>query len=96
MTVGIGLPSFNGGTYVEDAISSLRAQTYGDFVIACTDDASTDGTPDILERHAAEDPRIQVRRIPTRRGMVENWLAAYRFARELNPVHALLRVGWRP
>ncbi len=83
--VGIGVPSFNGGAYVEEAISCLRAQTYGDFVIACTDDASTDGTPDVLERHAAEDPRIRVRRSPTRRGMVENWIAAYRFARELSP-----------
>jgi glycosyltransferase involved in cell wall biosynthesis len=85
VTVGIGVPSYNGGAYVEEAISSLRAQTYGDFVIACTDDASTDGTPDVLERHAAEDPRIKVRRNPTRLGMVENWLAAYRFARELSP-----------
>ena len=85
MTVGIGVPSFNGGAYVEEAIASLRAQTYGDFVIACTDDASTDGTPDVLERHGAEDPRIRVRRNPTRLGMVENWLAAYRFARELSP-----------
>ena len=85
MTVGIGVPSYNGGTYVEEAISSLRAQTYDDFVIACTDDASTDGTPDILERHAAEDPRVRVSRSPSRRGMVENWLAAYRFARELSP-----------
>ena len=85
MSVGIGVPSFNGGTYVEEAISSLRAQTYSDFVIACTDDASTDGTPEILERHAAEDPRIRVRRNPVRLGMVDNWLAAYRFARELSP-----------
>jgi len=85
MTVGIGLPSYNGAAYVEEAISSLRAQTYGDFVVACTDDASTDGTPDVLERHAAEDPRIRVRRSPTRRGMVDNWIAAYRFARELSP-----------
>lgn len=85
MTVAIGLPSHNGVAYVEEAISSLRAQTFGDFVIACADDASTDGTPDVLERHAAEDPRVSVRRCPTRRGMVENWLAAYRFARELRP-----------
>jgi glycosyltransferase involved in cell wall biosynthesis len=85
VTVGIGLPSCNGGAYVEEAISSLRAQTYGDFVVACTDDVSTDGTADILERHAAEDPRIRVQRSATRRGMVDNWIAAYRFARELSP-----------
>jgi glycosyltransferase involved in cell wall biosynthesis len=85
VTVGIGLPSYNGAAHVDEAIASLRAQTYGDFVIACADDASTDGTPDILERHAAEDPRIRVQRSATRRGMVGNWIAAYRFARELSP-----------
>ncbi len=84
-SVGIGLPSYNGGRFVEEAISSLRAQTYDDFVIACSDDASTDGTPDVLERYASEDPRIRVRRSAIRRGMVGNWIAAYWFARELSP-----------
>jgi glycosyltransferase involved in cell wall biosynthesis len=83
--VAIGLPSHNGSDYVEEAIASLRAQTYTNFVIACSDDASTDGTADILARHAAEDPRIRLRRSSARRGLTENWLSAFRFARELNP-----------
>jgi glycosyltransferase involved in cell wall biosynthesis len=84
-TVGIGLPSYNGSAYVEEAIESLRAQTYPDFVLACSDDGSTDGTPDILARHANEDPRILVRRNPARVGLVQNWLSAFRLAREAAP-----------
>ena len=83
--VGIGLPSCNGGPYVEEAIASLRAQTYSDFVLACTDDASTDGTADVLARHASEDPRIRVERSSSSKGLVQNWLAAFRLAREINP-----------
>jgi glycosyltransferase involved in cell wall biosynthesis len=84
-TIGIGLPSYNGSAYVEAAIESLRAQTYQDFVLACSDDASTDGTPDILARHADEDPRMVIRRSPTRVGLVQNWRSAFRLARDATP-----------
>jgi glycosyltransferase involved in cell wall biosynthesis len=84
-TVGIGLPSYNGSAYVEEAIESLRAQTYSHFVLACSDDASTDGAPEILARYAREDERILVRRSPTRLGLVKNWLSAFRLAREASP-----------
>jgi glycosyltransferase involved in cell wall biosynthesis len=84
-TVGIGLPSYNGAAYVEEAIASLRAQTHRDFVLACSDDASTDGTPEILARHASEDPRMLIRRSATRLGLVQNWLSAFRLAREAAP-----------
>ena len=83
--VGIGLPSHNGSKYVDEAIRSLRAQTYTDFVIACSDDASSDETPEILARHASQDPRMRVRCHATRQGMVENWRSAFRLARELSP-----------
>jgi glycosyltransferase involved in cell wall biosynthesis len=83
--VGIGLPSFNGSRYVEEAVTSLRAQTYTDFVLACSDDASTDGTPEILERHASEDARVRVRRSSVRQGLIQNWVSAFRLARQHCP-----------
>jgi glycosyltransferase involved in cell wall biosynthesis len=83
--VGIGLPSFNGSRYVDEAVASLRAQTYTDFVLACSDDASTDGTPEILDRHASEDARMRIRRSSERQGLIQNWVSAFRLAREHCP-----------
>ena len=79
--VAIGLPSFNGEDHLDAALTSLRAQSYGEFVLACHDDASSDRTVEILERHAAEDPRIVVERAERRVGMIGNWRASFLLAR---------------
>ncbi len=53
---------------LEEAIASVRAQTFGDWELCLVDDGSTD--PEIiaaLERHAASDPRIHAR-APRARG----------------------------
>lgn len=47
--VGIILPAYNQGAYVDDAIESLRRQTFQDFEVTLLDDGSNDGsTPDKL------------------------------------------------
>lgn len=54
----IGLPVYNGERYVRQAIDGLLAQTYGDFELIISDNASNDNTIDIVR--AYEDPRIRV------------------------------------
>ena len=49
----------NGVPYLESAIESIRAQTYRDWEFIIVDNASSDGTPEIVERIARIDPRIQ-------------------------------------
>lgn len=58
--VSIVLPVHNGAAYLEQAISSIRSQTFRDFELICVDDGSTDETPEILARHARSDFRIRV------------------------------------
>ena len=58
-TVSIGLPVYNGENYLRQAIDSLLAQTFTDFELIISDNASTDGTSKIIEQYAARDPRIK-------------------------------------
>lgn len=49
-TVGVFMPAYNHGEYVEEAIQSLKAQTFQDFVVHIVDDGSNDGkTPKKLK-----------------------------------------------
>lgn len=57
--VTIGLPVYNGEDFLEEAIGSIRAQTYEDFELVVSDNASTDRTREIVADHAAEDQRVR-------------------------------------
>jgi glycosyltransferase involved in cell wall biosynthesis len=54
------MPVHNAEAYLRDAMSSVFAQTFGDFEFIVVDDGSTDSTPSILE--ACTDPRLRVLR----------------------------------
>jgi glycosyltransferase involved in cell wall biosynthesis len=53
------MPVFNGEPYLREAIDSIQAQTYGDFELIISDNASTDATRDICEEYASRDSRIR-------------------------------------
>ena len=58
--VSIIIPSYNHERFVGRAIESALTQTYQDFEIVITDDASTDGSVEILSSYARQDPRIKL------------------------------------
>ncbi len=60
--VSVLLPVHNGAEFVESALRSVMAQTLREIEILVVDDASTDATPEILARLAAEDPRLRILR----------------------------------
>lgn len=71
--VSIGLPVYNGERYLAEAIDAILAQTYRDFELIISDNASTDGTQAICERYAAADPRVRYDRLETNLGAAPNY-----------------------
>lgn len=71
--VSIGLPVFNGDAYLEVALASLVNQTYENLEIIICDNASTDGTAEIVEKFARKDGRIKYYR------QVKNMGATYNY-----------------
>jgi glycosyltransferase involved in cell wall biosynthesis len=61
-TVSIGLPVWNGSRYLGEAIESILAQTFTDFELIVSDNASTDDTAEIIQRYAALDSRVRYHR----------------------------------
>ena len=70
--VTIGLPVYNGEDYLEEALDGLLGQTFADFELVISDNASTDRTAGICHTYAARDPRIRYVRQPTNLGAVAN------------------------
>ena len=59
-TVDVLIPAFNAASTVESSVRSIMAQTLTDLRIIVVDDGSTDATPEILDRLAREDSRLQI------------------------------------
>lgn len=57
--ISIIVPVYNVAPYLRQCLDSLVGQTYRDIEIICVDDGSTDESGEILDRYAADDPRIR-------------------------------------
>ena len=57
--VSIGLYVHNGEPFLEQTLVSILAQTFADFELIISDNASTDRTAEIAQAYAARDPRIR-------------------------------------
>jgi len=71
--VSIGMPVYNGEPFIREALDSLLAQTFTDFELIISDNASTDGTEAICREYAAKDDRIRYVRQPENRGALANF-----------------------
>ena len=57
--VSVVLLTYQQRPFIEEAIASVRAQTYPNVELVCVDNGSTDGTRDVLARYAG-DPGVRV------------------------------------
>lgn len=58
-TVSIGMPVYNAERYIREAIISLLEQTYTDFELIVSDNASTDMTAEICQYYVERDKRVR-------------------------------------
>jgi glycosyltransferase involved in cell wall biosynthesis len=79
--LSIGLPVYNGERYLADSLDALLGQSYEDFELIISDNASTDGTADICRRYAMQDSRIRYIRQERNIGAAPNHNFVFREAR---------------
>jgi glycosyltransferase involved in cell wall biosynthesis len=70
--LSIGLAVYNGENYLAESLEALLGQTYTDFELIISDNASADGTADICRRYAEQDSRIRYFRQPSNIGSARN------------------------
>jgi glycosyltransferase involved in cell wall biosynthesis len=70
--ITIGLPVYNGANYLGKTIESILAQTFTDFELVISDNASTDVTEQICQEYAKYDRRIRYVRQHTNLGAAAN------------------------
>ncbi len=58
--VSVIMPAYNSEKYIERSIKSVLSQTWTGLELIAVDDGSTDRTPAILRRLAAEDNRLRI------------------------------------
>jgi glycosyltransferase involved in cell wall biosynthesis/O-antigen/teichoic acid export membrane protein len=68
----LGLPTFNRASYLRESLQCLLAQTFLDFELVISDNASTDETATICTELAAQDPRIRYVRQTSNIGATAN------------------------
>ena len=70
--LSIGLPVYNSEIYLGQSIQSLLGQTYEDFELIISDNASTDATADICRSYAKQDSRVRYIRQARNIGLAPN------------------------
>src|SRR5690348_2515296 len=70
--LSVGLPVYNGERYLAETLDSLIEQTFEDFELIISDNASTDGTAGICRRYEKLDSRIRYFRQPRNIGGAPN------------------------
>jgi glycosyltransferase involved in cell wall biosynthesis len=71
-SVGVFVPAYNAAPFVERAVQSVLNQTFQDFELLILDDASTDGTPQVVAPYR-EHPKVTYVRNEANLGMAANW-----------------------
>ena len=78
--VSIGVPVFNGENGLSVALDSLLDQDYPNLEIIISDNASTDGTPEICKKYVEKDSRVKYSRSDVNHGGIWNYNRVFQFS----------------
>jgi glycosyltransferase involved in cell wall biosynthesis len=78
--VSIAMATWNGARYLRQQLATIYAQTWRNFEVVASDDASTDGTAAILAEYA-ESRGLRYSINPARLGLVQNFARAVSLCR---------------
>ena len=78
--VSVLMPVYNASRYVREAVESVLAQSHDALELIAIDDASSDGSYELLQELAARDPRVRVFRQARNQGIVAARNRAFREA----------------
>src|SRR5438552_4723426 len=79
--VSIGLPVYNAENYLVEALDSILAQTFTDFELIISDNASTDRTREICKYYESSDARVHYYCNETNIGGARNANLTFKLAR---------------
>lgn len=79
--VSIGLPVYNGENFIVDAIESILNQTFRDFELIISDNASTDATEAICRNYCSQDNRVKYYRNSENLGASANYIRVFNLAK---------------
>ncbi len=71
--VSVAMATCNGEEFLEEQIRSILSQSYSNIELVVCDDASTDGTMEILEAFRKKNDRVKVYQNDNRLGVVRNF-----------------------
>lgn len=81
--VSLGIPVYNGENFLEDCLESLLKQSFTDFEIVISDNASTDRTAEICREFQQRDSRIRYDRLPVNIGPSLNFDRVFQLSQGL-------------
>jgi glycosyltransferase involved in cell wall biosynthesis len=94
--VSIGVPVYNGERFLRGTLEGLLRQTFSDFEILISDNASTDGTEAVAREFVAADPRVSYQRNEENLGAARNFDLLVERARGTYFIWASAHDRWDP
>ena len=80
--VSIGVPVYNGATFIKECLESIQDQTYKGWECIVVNNCSTDGTGEIVQKFVDDDLRIKLHNYSDFAPLEKNWNRLYRHVSE--------------